>query len=140
MREGQDELVAVDWAFVGCGALGGDLFALVGSSALLYEVEPEDVEALEAVALEAYLRGLRDTGWHGDSDLVRLGYAAWFALWIGAAAPAGTAAWTSGSLEVLQQQFGRGPEAAAAGWAYLCELALHRADDARRLMHRLSFA
>lgn len=137
-RDGRgNEVVAVDWAFVGRAALGGDLFALVGSTAILFEVEPEDALALEAVAMDAYLSGLREAGWLGDADLVRLGYAAWFALWMGLGGPAVTAAWTSLWVDALLQQFGRGPESVAAGWARLCELALDRADEARQLMARL---
>ena len=133
-----DEVVAVDWAWVGTAALGGDLCSLIVGSALLFDVEPEELPALEASATAAYLAGLREVGWQGDSDLVRLGYSAWLALWIGATAPSAAAFWTSdqaGETELGER--GRGPEALAAGLATLCELALDRADEARQLMDRL---
>jgi hypothetical protein len=130
-EDGSDDLVAIDWAEAGCGALGGDLAMLVGMSAALFEVEPEDALALEAVATEAYLSGLREAGWKGDAGLARVGYMAWLALYLGASMPALAAAWTSNWAESLVQRFGRGPEAVASGWAQLCAWALDRADEAR---------
>ena len=137
-EDGTDEVVAVDWGWVGRGPLGGDLFSLVGGSAILFEVELEGLPELEASAFEAYLAGLNDAGWNGDPDLVRLAYTTWFALWIGAVGPAATAVWTSDErIEAALQQFGRGPEEIAAAWALLCELGLERADEARRLRDQL---
>jgi hypothetical protein len=70
------QMVAVDWAFMGPGAAGQELAALVVGSVLLYEAEVEALPQLERVAFEAYLRGLRRTGWRGDERAVWLGYAA----------------------------------------------------------------
>lgn len=140
IRKGRDngnEVVAIDWAHVGCVPLGTDLFALVFSSAGIFEVEGGDVPALEEAALRAYLRGLGDAGWTGDSDLVRFGYQARVALRIGAAAPAMAALWTSRPADRIRAAFGCDPEAFARGWATLCALALDRADNARRLISQL---
>jgi hypothetical protein len=60
--DGTDEVVAVDWAMVGIGPLGGDLVSLIGASALLFEVEPDKVAELEGVSFDAYRAGLRDAG------------------------------------------------------------------------------
>jgi hypothetical protein len=136
--DGTDEVVAVDWAMVGIGPLGGDLVSLIGVSALLFEVEPEKVAELEGVSFDAYRAGLRDAGWAGDPDLIRLGYTAWLAVWIGATAPTLTAFWTAeGIRDLAKRHFGCGPEAIAASWATLCEFALDRADEARDLMDQL---
>jgi hypothetical protein len=133
-----DELVAIDWAFAGNGALGGDLFALVVSSTLLFELDVEDMPELEAVAMDAYLQGLSDSGWTGNTDLARLGYTAWFAVWFGMAAPIVTDIWSLRPVERLMQLFDRGAEECARAWAQICEIALDRADEARQLTTRLA--
>ena len=141
LREKADrnlELVAIDWAFVGTGAIGGDLFKLLGSSVILFVIDHKDWPDLEPAATQAYFKGLSDAGWRGNPDLARLGYTAWFALWVGCAAPAVTPRWTSRPLERLLQLFNRGPEECAAGWANGLEIALARADEARRLMAKLA--
>ena len=132
-------LASCGWTAPGRGARG-ELVALIGVSAVLFEVEPDDLRELETVAADAYVAGLRDAGWEGDADLVRLGYTAWLALWFGAAGPILTAVWTADATdESVVQPFGRGPEALAAGWATLCDFALDRGDEARLLMDRLGF-
>lgn len=136
--DGRDEVVAVDWQYVGIGALGGDLFHLTSGSAVLFEWEPAAVGALEAVTTEGYLAGLHDVGWQGDADLVRLGYTTWLALMHGACLPTATTVWMADDTGArVWQQFGRSREAVAAGWATLCAFALDRADEARQLMDRL---
>jgi hypothetical protein len=132
-----EEVVAIDWAFLGNGPVGGDLYALVGASALFIEVEPEDLPALDAIAMEAYLQGLRDVGLDDNTDLARLGYTAWSALWSGTAGPPFTALWTSRPPEQLMRLLGRGPEEVAAKWAKIQDFMLDQADEARRLMDRL---
>jgi hypothetical protein len=51
---------------------------------------------VEAVAWDGYLSSLRDAGWAGHADLVRLECAVWLAPWVGASAPAAVTAWVSG--------------------------------------------
>jgi len=72
--------VAVDWAFVGTGALGQELAALVVGSVVLYEAEIGALPDLEAAALAAYALALRHTGWRGDERDVAFAYAATAAL------------------------------------------------------------
>lgn len=74
------QTVAVDWAFVGRGAVGQELAALVVGSVLLYEAEIRALVDLEATAVEAYVRGLRLGGWRGDERDVLFAYAATAAL------------------------------------------------------------
>jgi hypothetical protein len=135
---GQREVVAVDWALCGTGAVGGDLYALIGASCVLFEWEPSEIEALDATVFEAYGVGLREAGWEGPLALARLGYAAWMALHWGAAVPAGTTWWCSDEARTFAfQQFGRSSDEMAASWAGICAYCMDRADEARKLMQQL---
>ncbi len=73
---GDPQTVAIDWAFAGRGALGEELVPLILGSVMFYEVGLDKAQALEEIAFEGYLEGLRDAGWRGDPRQVRLGYAA----------------------------------------------------------------
>jgi hypothetical protein len=84
------------------------------------------------------VEGLREGGWQGDSDLVRLAYTAWTALYSGACAPAFVASW-SATQAIAEQQYGRPFEVMASGWAAMCEFALDCGDEARELMDKLGF-
>jgi hypothetical protein len=138
---GQEQLVALDWAFSGAGALGMDLGELVATSAFYFEVEPAEVGQLEAAALDGYLAGLRDAGWSGDPQVVRLGYLSSAAMWMGATLPG----WVA---EMLPPErgfnvpaiYGRPADAVLAGWVTLTEFMLERADEARHLMGKLGLA
>lgn len=130
-KEGHDEVVAVDWAMVGTGPLGGDLYALIGLSAFVHEVEPEDMPALETVVFSEYLSGLRDAGWGGDPNEIRLAYTAWFGLWLGGVLPAMIAGWTTpDNVEEVRSLFGCELDQLAARWGILCRFALSRAEEA----------
>ena len=61
-----DDLMLLDWAFVGEAALGEELAAFVGATLLLDYVAIDDAEQLEQVALSGYIAGLRAEGWMGD--------------------------------------------------------------------------
>ncbi|MGQ0604638.1 MAG: aminoglycoside phosphotransferase family protein [Anaerolineales bacterium] len=139
--DGPQELVALDWAFCGPGALGMDLGELVANSAFFFEVEPEEIGELEATALDGYSEGLRDGGWIGDAQVVRLGYLLSAMLWMGATLP-GWAAWMlpDESGINVQAMYGRSANAVLAGWVRLTEFLLERADEARQLMNKLSLA
>jgi hypothetical protein len=73
---GDDQTVAVDWAYAGQGAVGEELVPLVEASIFFFGVEMTQAQALDEIALEGYLEGLRDAGWRGDPRLVQLGYKA----------------------------------------------------------------
>jgi hypothetical protein len=77
---GTEELVAIDWASVGHGAVGGELAGTVLSNLLFFEAPGLTPKELEGACFAAYLDGLRDTGWAGDPRSVRLGYVATAAL------------------------------------------------------------
>jgi hypothetical protein len=72
---GQEQTVAIDWAFVGIGALGEEIVAPVATNVGFHEVELDEVYELEKVVFEGYLEGLNDVGWRGDPREVRFCYA-----------------------------------------------------------------
>ena len=71
-----DELLGLDWAFIGPGPIGAELSPLVSATVAFAEVRPEDRSELEEAVVSAYLTGLHDAGWRGSTDQVWLGYAA----------------------------------------------------------------
>lgn len=85
--DGEDELVAVDWAWCGSGPVGADAAILIGNSMILYEADPQTGTQLDEAVFLAYLAGLRAAGWTGSVDEVRLAYAATNALFCGVTAP-----------------------------------------------------
>ncbi len=66
----------VDWEWAGRGPVGFDLIPLVHGSVIFFEADVGQVRALEAIAYQGYLEGLRDASWRGDPRQVRLGYTA----------------------------------------------------------------
>lgn len=88
-----------------------------------------------ATRSSAYVDGLRAGGWQGDAGLARLGYTAWIALHWGMAVPADADFRFSEPMQPhAVRQFGRPIDELAAAWATLCDFALDRGDEARRLM------
>ncbi|UCC63635.1 MAG: hypothetical protein JSV36_00825, partial [Anaerolineae bacterium] len=78
--DGRDQTVAIDWAFVGTGAIGEEIEPLVNRSLGFFEVELARARELNDIVIGGYLDGLRDAGWQGDPRRVRLGYTAATAL------------------------------------------------------------
>lgn len=128
---GRDQLVAIDWAFLGCGALGEELAPLVAASAFFGD-ELAAVGELEEAAFAGYLEGLRAAGWEGEARMVRLGYAAAVGLRYG-----------PGVTVVIRElvrdaerdgEQGRADTDLCDRLAGLLHLALDRADEARDLL------
>lgn len=76
IRTTTGEVVFLDWAFVGDGALGEDIGNLIPDSVFDLLLRHELLGELDQRLTEAYLDGLRDAGWRGDERLVRLGICA----------------------------------------------------------------
>ena len=74
--DGDDQTVVIDWAFVGRGPIGADLNPLVWMGIALAGVGLDELQELEGIVFEGYLEGLREAGWQGDPQQVRLGYTA----------------------------------------------------------------
>jgi hypothetical protein len=70
------ETVAIDWAFVGPGAIGEEVVPLIEATVCFLEVDISDKLELEKQVLEGYLAGLANVGWRGNPRLVQLGYMA----------------------------------------------------------------
>jgi len=73
IRRPSGEIVFLDWAFTGDGALGEDIGNLVPDSVFDLLLPHELLGELDERLTAAYLRGLRDAGRRGDEALVRLG-------------------------------------------------------------------
>ena len=82
---GQDQTVAIDWQIVGTGAVSEDIVPLVGITLQFMNLATAKLGELEKRVVDGYLTGLRDAGWHGDERIVRFGYTASAALFIGVA-------------------------------------------------------
>src|SRR5207237_3457758 len=69
----REEVVAIDWALCGYGALGGDAYALIIATATLSEVESAGLRELEAAVCRACLEGVQGAGWRADPELAHMG-------------------------------------------------------------------
>jgi hypothetical protein len=109
------------------------------ASATFCEAEPSSMIALEQTALESYTEGLRDVGWRGDPQLVRLGYAMGAALRFGpgCAVPALQSVLRDDAEEFVQMIFAIPLEEALERWSAVTAHVLELADEARDLMRAL---
>jgi hypothetical protein len=71
--DGDNQTVVIDWAFVGRGPIGADLNPLIWFTVAIGGVGQDKMQELEEIAFEGYLEGLREVGWQGDPQQVRLG-------------------------------------------------------------------
>ena len=139
LADGSEQTLALDWAFVGRGAVGEELAPLIRASILFFEAEGIPAQELEEVALQGYLDGLADVGWRGDPQVVRFGYAASAALRYGV----GTVRLVLPSLldtrlhARAEQLFGRPMEEALEMWAAEAKCIATLTDEAQQLAHTL---
>lgn len=66
----------VDWAFCGDGAIGEDIGNHVPDATLDLLWPVDRIAELDAACFDGYLAGLREAGWNGTAETVRLGMAA----------------------------------------------------------------
>ena len=78
--DGRVQTVAIDWANVGWGPLGADLWKLLSQTVNFFGLDAGALPALDAALFDHYIEGLRDAGWQGDRHAVRFGYTAACAL------------------------------------------------------------
>ena len=78
--QGSDQTVAIDWVFTGIAGVGEEIANLLAASLIWFEYDAVEAKRLDEAIFNGYLNGLRDSGWKGDSQLVRLGYTAACAL------------------------------------------------------------
>lgn len=127
---------AIDWGFIGVGAVGEDLVGTVVSMAIWFPYfTPDQLPALESIVLDGYIDGLRQTGWRGDPQLVRLGYLCSVALRRGpnTVFPE-VLAMDPPVADGLQQRFGWPIGEWADRLVLVRRFAIQRAEEARQLM------
>jgi hypothetical protein len=136
--KGGEELVALDWALCGPGAIGSELAQLIGASTASFDADLARFDELEATVLQNYLAELRNSGWYGDPQIVRLAYLLSVALWPGSTLPGWVAYISEGTVDTVAM-YGHSADEVMAGWVTLCELLMERADEARHLIRELNF-
>jgi hypothetical protein len=136
---GQEQTVAIDWAFAGIGAVGAELTPLVVGSLGFFEVRDSAPRELAEAALAGYLEGLREAGWDGDEKLVRLGFFATAALLYTVGTAGLTLAITGdpNQYSAFESAMGRTIGEAVAVWAELSTFEFELAEEARRLSTQL---
>ena len=73
IRRPDGAFVLLDWAFVGCGAIGEDIGNLIPDAAFDHFVASADLPALDEAVFDAYVDGLAVGGCNVDPRIVRLG-------------------------------------------------------------------
>lgn len=69
-----DAIVLLDWALASIGGIGEELVCLVAVSLYYDGFSADYAERLDKTVFAAYIEGLRQAGWVGDSKLARIGY------------------------------------------------------------------
>jgi hypothetical protein len=64
----------VDWAFTSIGTLGEELAAMTAANLAFFSVDAAIAREFTELVFAAYMDGLHDAGWRGDSGQVRLAY------------------------------------------------------------------
>jgi thiamine kinase-like enzyme len=63
--------IAIDWSFVGIGAIGEDVGNLVPDAVLDFHIAPDRIDELYERLVRGYTDGLRAAGWRGPDSLPR---------------------------------------------------------------------
>ncbi len=72
--DGSDAVVAIDWSYVGYGAIGVEMVIFIIDTLLMGTTSFDDIDRFESFTIDQYTDGLMQTGWTGNADVVRLGY------------------------------------------------------------------
>lgn len=128
---GEEETVAVDWAFVGSGPIGTEVGQLVAMALVRGEMPPVATIDLTTQALDGYLEGLSEAGWRGDPGSVRFGAAALIALRWGLMLPHILAMAVDDSRHAwVEQTFGQPVGQWVHRWGTVSDFLLDQADSA----------
>jgi hypothetical protein len=113
---------------------------MIGIGGVLLEWPPSDLAALDKAVFQSFVSGLQEGGWSGDIDIVRLGYVAMLAVFIGCAFPGLTMFWCSQERrDFALQILGLAEEELLLETLPIFRYALDCADEARSLMKNLKF-
>jgi hypothetical protein len=133
MPTGGEQLVFLDWAFMGTGALGEELAPLVAATVALFGIGVDEIEALDDIAFRGYLAGLADAGWRGDPRQIRLAYAVASSMRFGL--PVVIDLLDGDSDPWMEGVFGRRIDEIVPRWIDLRRFLFRLADEARALIH-----
>jgi hypothetical protein len=135
--DGQEQTVAIDWAFVGIGAIGEEIVAPVATNVGFHEVELEEVHELEKIVFEGYLEGLNEVGWRGDPRAVRFCYAVASALRYALPIPNLDYIFDESQHSVMEELFKRPFGELLDYWGNVGRFLLDLAEEARKLRSAL---
>jgi hypothetical protein len=129
---GEDRTIAFDWQLFGTGHLGEEVAPMVTVPLQFLDVPMSQAQRLETTVLEGFIRGLRDTGWHGTHEEVRLGFLLSATLMLGLG---GTGIWFRAMEDVGNQAtaegvIGRPLDEIGAQWSRLQPYLLDLGDEA----------
>lgn len=128
-----EQVVAIDWSYVGLGALGEEIALLVGASYNFLEMDVANISEVEEHVWAGYQMGLHDTGWQGDIQVVRFAYAATSALvgaigWVGIWMP-----FVVEQMGAIEELLGHSAAEMAAAWPKHLHHQLDLGEEALRL-------
>lgn len=130
--DGNSQTVAIDWAFVGIGAIGEEIAALVQATLCFSEVDIAEAHKLDKIVFDGYLEGLVEAGWRDDPRLARLGCTAGSLLVFGLGH--GLFQFDKTLFPWYEQAFGRPIDEIMGLFAALNHFVLELADEARTLL------
>jgi hypothetical protein len=78
--QGNATTTVIDWSFLGLAAIGEDLGTQVAGNLANLFVNPVEAKPYYEAALDAYIDGLQQTGWHNDEKSIRFACASTAAL------------------------------------------------------------
>jgi hypothetical protein len=138
--QGEEQTVAVDWATIGPGVIGRDVAHLVTMSLLFLELPMVEMEHLDQLAFAAYLAGLHEVGWQGDKAVIRFGYTATAALFIGLGALGVLLPRIEDEQRCVQweQRLGHSYTQIHSRWRELQQFVLTLGDEAQTLLKQLT--
>jgi hypothetical protein len=126
-------VVAIDWQFMGTGAIGLEIAAMVSATLQFLDAPVDEARSLGDLVVEGYVDELRAAGWVGDSAEVELGYKAGSALLMGLA---GAGIWFDGfrvgamTDAKLERIIGKPSTEIGPAWAVLQNHLLDLGDEA----------
>jgi hypothetical protein len=130
---GDQQLVLVDWAFVGIAPIGAELASLIAAPPIFSGEDAHRMPGMERAAFEGYCDGLRASGWDRDPRLARLGYLASIAVRCGLF-PFGVLAASEADTAEFAQRNGKPIDEFVDNLTFMSRFLLDRGDEARALI------